>query len=62
MSKETHQLADSEFNSARMKALRGSFFSILNPEKKDLLAFHDIKSLIKPKAEFYKGGAAGSSE
>ncbi|MBI9105345.1 MAG: transcriptional regulator [Spirochaetales bacterium] len=49
------QTSDNEFNSARIKALWDGVFSILNPEKKEMLSFHDIKSLIKPQAEFYKG-------
>ena len=49
------QSADNEFNHARIKALRESIFSILNPEKKEMLSFYDIKNLIKPKSEFYKG-------
>ncbi len=55
MNKENLHIADSEFNNARMKALRDSVFSILNPEKKEMLSFYDIKKLIKPKAEYYKG-------
>lgn len=49
------QTSDNEFSSAKIKALRESIFSILNPEKKEMLSFHSIRSLIKPKAEFYKG-------
>ncbi|MBI9102539.1 MAG: transcriptional regulator [Spirochaetales bacterium] len=55
MKNQNLQTSDNEFNSARMKALRESVFSILNPEKKEMLSFYDIKSLIKPKAEFYMG-------
>lgn len=49
------QTADNDFSQAKMKAFRDSLFSILNPEKNEMLSFYDIKSLIKPKAEFYKG-------
>ena len=55
MKNQNLQTSDNQFSSAKMKALRESIFSILNPEKKEMLSFHDIKSLIKPKAEFYKG-------
>ena len=55
MKNQNIQAADSDFNSARMKAFRDSIFSILSPEKTEMLSFYDIKSLIKPKAEFYKG-------
>ena len=44
-----------DFNRAKKKATFGEIFSLLNPEKKDLLSFHDIRELIKPKAEFYRG-------
>ncbi|MDC7226709.1 MAG: transcriptional regulator [Spirochaetales bacterium] len=49
------QTSDNEFSNARMKAFRDSIFSILNPEKKEMLSFYDIRSLIKPRAEFYRG-------
>ena len=55
MKNENLQTSDNEFSSARMKAIRDSVFSILNPEKQEMLSFHDIRGLIKPKAEFYKG-------
>ncbi|HAK45305.1 MAG TPA: transcriptional regulator [Spirochaeta sp.] len=55
MKNQNVHTSDNDFNSARMKALRNSVFSILNPEKKEMLSFYDIKSLIKPKAEFYQG-------
>ena len=49
------QTSDNDFNSARFKAFRNAVFSIMNPEKKEMLSFYDIKKLIKPKAEFYMG-------
>ena len=55
MSNYSMQTSDNEFNNARIKAVRDAVFSILNPEKKEMLSFYDIKSLIKPDAEFYKG-------
>lgn len=55
MINQSLQTSDSDFNSARMKEVRNSIFSILNPEKKEMLSFYDIRELIKPKAEFYKG-------
>jgi hypothetical protein len=55
MKDQNLQTSDNSFSAAKMRALRGSIFSILNPEKKEMLSFHDIRSLIKPKAEFYKG-------
>ncbi|MDC7124273.1 MAG: transcriptional regulator [Spirochaetales bacterium] len=55
MSNYNMQTSDNDFNNARIKAVRRSITSILNPEKKQMLSFYDIKPLIKPKAEFYKG-------
>ena len=43
------------FNRAKKRAAFGEIFSLLNPEKNHLLSFHDIRELIKPKAEFYRG-------
>ncbi len=55
MNKDNFQTSDYHFSKARMRAFRESIFSILSPEKKELLSFYDIKKLIRPKAEFYKG-------
>lgn len=48
-------LTNENFNRAKKRASFGEIFSLLNPEKNDLLSFHDIRELIKPKAEFYRG-------
>lgn len=47
--------ATSDFNKARTKALFNSIMNILRPEKRELLSFYDVKSLIKTKSESYKG-------
>ncbi len=49
------QISDNRFNQAKTRAVLSRVFSILNPEKTEMLSFYDIKNLIKPKAEFYMG-------
>lgn len=55
MNNQSLQISDDEFSSAKFKAFKRSLFYIINPGKKQMLSFYDIKPLIKPKAEFYKG-------
>ena len=47
--------ARDDFNKAKLKAWFKEILAILKPEKNELLSFHDIKSLVKPKAENYRG-------
>lgn len=44
-----------DFEKAKGRALFGDIFNMLRPEKKELLSFYDIKSLVKPDAEIYRG-------
>lgn len=47
--------ASTDFNKAKSKALFNTILNILRPEKRELLSFYDVKSLIKTKSESYKG-------
>jgi len=47
--------ASSDFNKAKSKALFNTILNILRPEKRELLSFYDVKSLIKTRSESYKG-------
>lgn len=47
--------AAADFNKAKSKALFNTVMNILRPEKRELLSFYDVKSLIKTKSESYKG-------
>ena len=46
---------DDDFNKARNKALFNEIQHILKPEEATLISFSDIKKLLKPKNEVYKG-------
>lgn len=47
--------ASADFNKAKSRALFNTVMHILRPEKRELLSFYDVKSLIKTKSESYKG-------
>ncbi len=47
--------ASSDFNKAKSRALFNTIINILRPEKRELLSFYDVKSLIKTRSESYKG-------
>ncbi len=47
--------ASEDFNRARNKARFTSIFSIINPEKKELLSYYDVKNLAKPRSQTYRG-------
>ena len=49
------QMSDNQFTGAKHRAMWHRIFSILRPEKTELLSFYDIKSLIKPDTESYRG-------
>ena len=56
MDKNTmNQAASADFNKAKSKALFNTVLNILRPEKRQLLSFYDVKSLLKTKSESYKG-------
>lgn len=47
--------ASQDFEKARSKALLTDILAVLKPEKKELLSFYDIKNLVKPKKQTYRG-------
>ena len=47
--------ASEDFNKARSKASISRILNSLTPEKQDLLSLEDIRNLIKPKSETYRG-------
>ena len=47
--------ARDDFNRARKKQIFSKIFSILKNESDDLLSLSDVKKIIKPKSEHYKG-------
>lgn len=49
-----HQ-AEDDFNRARNKALFNDIQNFLNPDKRNLLSFHDVKKILKPQNEVYIG-------
>jgi len=50
-----NEQASQDFEKAKGKALFSDILAVLKPERKQLLSFYDIKNLIKPKAENYRG-------
>ena len=46
---------EEDFTKARNKALFNEIQHFLNPEEATLISFSDIKKLLKPKNEVYKG-------
>ncbi len=55
MDRLTSAQTDDDFNKAHSKALFNEIQHILNPEEAALISFTDIKKLLKPKNEVYKG-------
>lgn len=47
--------AQSDFNKARTKEFFSRVLHILKPQKNRLLNFHEIKSLLRPQGEIYRG-------
>ncbi len=47
--------ASDDFNRAKNKARFNNIFNIVNPEKKELLSYYDVKKVAKPKSQTYKG-------
>lgn len=47
--------AQSDFNKARTKEFFSRVLHILRPQKNRLLNFHEIKSLLRPQGEIYRG-------
>ncbi len=47
--------AQADFNKARSKEFFSRVFNVLNPQKNRLLNFHDIRSLLRPQGEIYRG-------
>jgi hypothetical protein len=46
---------DQDFDKAKGKALFGSILNIMRPEKRELLSFYNIKEMVKPRTETYRG-------
>lgn len=53
--KMVYEQAVDDFGKARFKQKILSVLNLLSPEKQQLLSLYDIKSLVKPKNESYKG-------
>ena len=47
--------AREDFNKARNKAFFSKIMNLMNSERDKLLSFHDVKDILKPKGEFYRG-------
>ena len=47
--------AQSDFNKARTREFVSRVLHILQPQKNRLLNFHEIKSLLRPQGEIYRG-------
>ncbi|GHV71736.1 hypothetical protein AGMMS49928_24960 [Spirochaetia bacterium] len=47
--------AQDDFNRARTKALLSQMQHFMNTDKDKLLSFNDVKDILKPKNEFYRG-------
>lgn len=49
-----------DFDKAKNKALMTEILNILRPERNELMSFYDIKTLLKPQSEIYRGMKAVS--
>ncbi|QEK03411.1 transcriptional regulator [Treponema phagedenis] len=49
------QTASEDFNKARNKALLNEIQNFMNPDKRRLISFNDLKKILKPKNEVYVG-------
>ena len=47
--------ASADFNKARNRALISKVYNMMNSQKDDLLSFHDVKEILKPKNQLYLG-------
>src|SRR6056297_1501486 len=50
-----HNQARDDFNKARSKATISQLLNTLTPERQRLLSLEDVRNLLKPKTEVYKG-------
>jgi len=50
-----HARAREDFNKARLRQIFDGIFTILSPEKNELLSFYDVKPILKPKSETLRG-------
>ncbi len=55
MSHLAEEKARDDFNKARGRATIGKVLNYLTPEKQDLLSLQDVRKLLKPRSESYKG-------
>ena len=49
------KISEEDFNKARNKALVNEIQHFLNPDESKLLSFSEIKKMLKPQNEIYKG-------
>jgi hypothetical protein len=49
------QKAEEDFNKARGKATLGMILNYLSPERQELLSLQDVRNLLRPKGESYRG-------
>src|SRR6056297_2848886 len=50
-----HSQARDDFNKARSKATISQLLNALTPDRQRLLSLEDVRNLLKPKSEVYKG-------
>lgn len=55
MSNLVRSQAEDDFNKARNKAIFNEIQNFMNPDRRRLLSFHDVKKILKPKNEVYIG-------
>jgi hypothetical protein len=47
--------AQDDFNRARKAAFFDSLFNLFSPEKKELLSLQEVREVLKPRGETYRG-------
>ena len=52
---DDRRAVENDFYRARHKQIFSGLTAFLRNEKDDLLSFHDIKSILKPQSETYRG-------
>ncbi len=55
MTMDYRSAVENDFHRARHKQIFSRMLALLRNEKDDLLSFHDIKSILKPQSETYRG-------
>ena len=54
-SQEIRSIAASDFSRARGRAVLSQIQNVMNTDKDRMLSFHDVKDILKPKNQVYKG-------